>query len=204
MSAHPLRFIRQDIQSMHAYAIQPSEGMVKLDAMENPFTLPASLCRPRWGERLGAVAAEPLPRSTHRRPEATALERYVDMPQGYALMLGNGSDELISLLSMACQHARCGRHLGPRAGLCHVCLSTHLQGLTYVPVSLDRQTSSWTKPPCRPPSPSTNPPSCIWPTPTTLHRQFVGRGGDSPPHCPSQRLWRLGGVGRGLPAVFVS
>jgi hypothetical protein len=33
--------IRQDIVSMHAYAIQDSVGMVKLDAMENPHRLPA-------------------------------------------------------------------------------------------------------------------------------------------------------------------
>ena len=32
--------IRQDVQSMHGYAIQPSAGLVKLDAMENPFRLP--------------------------------------------------------------------------------------------------------------------------------------------------------------------
>ncbi len=30
------RLIRQDVQSMHAYAVQDSAGMVKLDAMENP------------------------------------------------------------------------------------------------------------------------------------------------------------------------
>ena len=40
---NPLRFIRQDIQSMHAYAIQDSAGMVKLDAMENPFSLSPEL-----------------------------------------------------------------------------------------------------------------------------------------------------------------
>ena len=51
----PLRFIRQDVQSMHAYAIQHSVGMVKLDAMENPFALPADL-QAKLGERLGAVA----------------------------------------------------------------------------------------------------------------------------------------------------
>ena len=39
----PLRFIRQDVQSMHAYAIQHSDGMVKLDAMENPFSLSPEL-----------------------------------------------------------------------------------------------------------------------------------------------------------------
>ena len=30
-----LKHIRQDVQSMHAYAIQDSTGMVKLDAMES-------------------------------------------------------------------------------------------------------------------------------------------------------------------------
>jgi histidinol-phosphate aminotransferase len=35
--------IRQDVQSMHAYAIQDSTGMVKLDAMENPFGLSARI-----------------------------------------------------------------------------------------------------------------------------------------------------------------
>ena len=42
---NPLRFIRQDIQSMHAYAIQDAAGMVKLDAMENPHPLPPELQR---------------------------------------------------------------------------------------------------------------------------------------------------------------
>jgi histidinol-phosphate aminotransferase len=37
------RLIRQDVQSMHAYAVQDSAGLVKLDAMENPHRLPADL-----------------------------------------------------------------------------------------------------------------------------------------------------------------
>ena len=37
------KLIRQDVQSMHAYAIQDSAGMVKLDAMENPHRLPMAL-----------------------------------------------------------------------------------------------------------------------------------------------------------------
>ena len=37
------RVIRQDIQSMHGYAVQPSAGMVKVDTMENPFRLPLNL-----------------------------------------------------------------------------------------------------------------------------------------------------------------
>jgi len=49
------RVIRRDIQDMHAYAVQPSAGLIKLDAMENPFTLPESL-QIELGDRLGRVA----------------------------------------------------------------------------------------------------------------------------------------------------
>ena len=88
----PLRFIRQDVQSMHAYAIQHSEGMVKLDAMENPFSLSPEL-QSKLGQRLGALAINRYP-SSRIDDLRTALSRYVDLPQGYGLMLGNGSDEI--------------------------------------------------------------------------------------------------------------
>ena len=52
--------IRQDVKSMHAYAIQPSAGMVKLDAMENPFRLPPAL-QQELGARLGRVAINRYP-----------------------------------------------------------------------------------------------------------------------------------------------
>ena len=35
----PLKFIRPDLQVMQAYHVQSATGMVKLDAMENPYTL---------------------------------------------------------------------------------------------------------------------------------------------------------------------
>ena len=54
--------IRQDVQSMHAYAIQDSVGMVKLDAMENPFGLPPALQAAHAGLR-GQFAAAPVPRA---------------------------------------------------------------------------------------------------------------------------------------------
>ena len=39
----PERMLRQDILSLHAYHVQPSPGMVKLDAMENPYLLPENI-----------------------------------------------------------------------------------------------------------------------------------------------------------------
>ena len=94
------RVIRQDVRSMHAYAIQDSAGLVKLDAMENPFRLPEALQR-ELGRRLGAVAINRYPTRCVGDVIA-ALAKYVDLPAGCKLMLGNGSDELISLLALAC------------------------------------------------------------------------------------------------------
>ena len=85
---------------MQAYAIQHSVGMVKLDAMENPFSLPPAL-QAELGQRLGAVAINRYP-GARIDSLRDALKAYVDLPAGYDLMLGNGSDELISLLAMAC------------------------------------------------------------------------------------------------------
>ena len=94
------RTLRQDVQSMHAYAIQPSAGLVKLDAMENPFRLPPELQR-ALGERLGRAGI-------NRYPVASGpalverLSAFVQLPAGCKLTLGNGSDELIDILSVAC------------------------------------------------------------------------------------------------------
>src|SRR5215470_12118128 len=94
------RVIRQDVQSTHGYAIQPSAGLTKLDAMENPFRLPPELQR-ELGERLGHVAINRYPVQSTVDVVA-ALSRHVQLPAGCKMMLGNGSDELIDMLSVAC------------------------------------------------------------------------------------------------------
>lgn len=131
-----LQRVRQDIQSMHAYAVQDSAGMVKLDAMENPFTLPPGL-QAALGERLGAVAINRYP-GARIEDLKQALARSIDLPDGHALMLGNGSDELISLLAMACDVPGAAI-LAPEPGFVMYAMSARLQGLAYhgVPLSAD-------------------------------------------------------------------
>ena len=133
-----LRFIRQDVQSMHAYAIQHSVGMVKLDAMENPFTLPATL-QTELGQRLARVEINRYPGARIDDLKA-ALQQHIDLPQGHALMLGNGSDELISLLAMACDaplsDGQPATVLAPEPGFVMYAMSAKLQGLAYVGVPL--------------------------------------------------------------------
>jgi histidinol-phosphate aminotransferase len=127
------RFIRQDVQGMHGYAIQPSTGMVKLDAMENPFRLPPAL-RQALGERLAEVAINRYPGSRIDDLRA-ALAQHVGLPDGFGLILGNGSDELISLLAMACDVPGASI-LAPLPGFVMYEMSAKLQGLRFVGVPL--------------------------------------------------------------------
>jgi histidinol-phosphate aminotransferase len=127
------RLIRHDVQGMHAYAVQPSAGLIKLDAMENPHRLSPSLQR-ELGERLGAVAINRYPGDrVHTLHEA--LARHAQVPAGFDLMLGNGSDELISLLAMACDVPGASI-LAPVPGFVMYGMSAQLQGLKFVPVDL--------------------------------------------------------------------
>jgi histidinol-phosphate aminotransferase len=127
------RVIRQDVQSMHGYAIQPSAGMVKLDAMENPFRLPEPL-QHELGERLGRVAINRYP-SHCVASVIEALSSYVQLPPGCKLMLGNGSDELISLLALACDVPG-AKVLAPLPGFVMYEMSAKLQGMGFVGVPL--------------------------------------------------------------------
>lgn len=134
---NPLTFIRSDVQGMHAYAVQDSRGMVKLDAMENPFTLPPAL-QALLGQRLGAVAINRYP-GARVGDLKRAVKNYVDLPANCELMLGNGSDELISLLAMACLAAKDKPQntiLAPLPGFVMYEMSAQLQGLSFVGVPL--------------------------------------------------------------------
>ncbi|OOG51458.1 histidinol-phosphate transaminase [Polaromonas sp. C04] len=128
--------IRQDIQSMHAYAVQDARGMVKLDAMENPHRLPPEL-QAELGRRLGALALNRYPDGRVNDLRA-ALAAYAKMPDGFDIMLGNGSDELISLLALACDIPGASI-LAPVPGFVMYAMSAQLQGLAFhgVPLTAD-------------------------------------------------------------------
>jgi len=130
------KVIRQDVQSMHGYAIQPSAGLIKLDAMENPFRLPVALQR-ELGERLGRVAINRYP-SACVADVIAALSVYVKLPAGCKMMLGNGSDELIALLALACDIPGASI-LAPLPGFVMYEMSAKLQGLKFIGVPLSAE-----------------------------------------------------------------
>jgi histidinol-phosphate aminotransferase len=127
------KLIRQDIQSMHAYAIQPSAGLIKLDAMENPHRLTPGL-QAELGARLGALALNRYP-AGQVDDLRRALAKYAGMPAGFDIMLGNGSDELISLVAMACDVPGASI-LAPLPGFVMYEMSAKLQGLKFIGVDL--------------------------------------------------------------------
>jgi histidinol-phosphate aminotransferase len=126
------RTLRQDVTSSAGYAIQPSAGMVKLDAMENPFGLPPALKR-ALGERLAEVAVNRYP--LNKGEVAAALAQHFEVPAGCKVIVGNGSDELIDLLSVACDVPG-ATVLAPLPGFVMYEMSARLRGLKFVGVPL--------------------------------------------------------------------
>jgi histidinol-phosphate aminotransferase len=99
MRVTPDQIIRDEIRAAGAYHVPDSRGYVKLDAMENPYGLPADLAA-----EVGQLAAE-APLNRYPDPGASALKarlrEVMDVPAGMELLVGNGSDEIILLLALA-------------------------------------------------------------------------------------------------------
>jgi len=91
--------IRTDVREMASYHVPSSAGLVKLDAMENPYRLPESL-RAALGARLADALINRYPVPSYAGlKQAIALR--LGVPTGYDVLLGNGSDELITMLCVA-------------------------------------------------------------------------------------------------------
>ena len=92
-------WIRPEIRALSAYHVQDASGLVKLDAMENPYTWPEYLRR-EWLERLRSVDVNRYP-DPQARELARELRSAMQVPLDMALLLGNGSDEIIQMLPLA-------------------------------------------------------------------------------------------------------
>jgi histidinol-phosphate aminotransferase len=95
----PASVLRPEILGWKAYHVADSTGMVKLDAMENPYRLPDSL-RELLGEALAEAAIHRYPDPSPHGLKALLRER-LDLPRDMEILLGNGSDEIIQLLCLA-------------------------------------------------------------------------------------------------------
>jgi histidinol-phosphate aminotransferase len=99
VDAYVARLIAPQVRALSAYSVADAKGLIKLDAMENPYSWPTEL-KNAWLEQLRAV-------DVNRYPDARAselkadLRQALDVPAAADVLLGNGSDELIQLLILA-------------------------------------------------------------------------------------------------------
>jgi histidinol-phosphate aminotransferase len=91
--------VRPEICALSAYTTTSAEGMIKLDAMENPFPLPDAV-RGRLGAALAQVAINRYPDIPADRVKRALVDAF-GIPDTLGLMVGNGSDELIQLITLA-------------------------------------------------------------------------------------------------------
>lgn len=99
MAVSPKDLIREDVLRLSAYHVPDSRGLVKLDAMENPYGLPDGL-----RDAVGLLARET---ALNRYPDPSGaalrlrLREVMGVPAGMDILLGNGSDEIIQILCLA-------------------------------------------------------------------------------------------------------
>ena len=91
--------IRDEIRASVAYPVGTTAGMIELHANENPWPLPASL-RGELAAAVAEAAVNRYPEGAGARVKA-ALAQALPVPAGAAMVLGNGSDELIQIITAA-------------------------------------------------------------------------------------------------------
>jgi histidinol-phosphate aminotransferase len=127
--------IREDVRNIAGYHVPDASGYVKLDAMENPYELPHAL-RVELGARLAdaVINRYPVPSYATLKQKIRAS---LGVPEGYDVIVGNGSDELITIMATAC--ARKDRRavvLAPTPAFVMFSMSAKFAGMDFVGVPL--------------------------------------------------------------------
>jgi len=96
--------IRNDIKQLAAYHVQDASGLIKLDAMENPYPLPDQI-RDEWASHIRKL-------NINRYPDAQmdGLRHAIADREGLQtdqVLLGNGSDEIIQMTLIAADQGAC-------------------------------------------------------------------------------------------------
>ena len=96
---------RKEVLAMSAYKVADATGLIKLDAMENPYSWPDAL-KEKWLQVLKECQLNRYPDPQARQLVET-IRRLNHIPNQFDILLGNGSDEIILLLLMALPSSSC-------------------------------------------------------------------------------------------------
>ena len=127
--------LRPELRKLSAYQVADASGLMKLDAMENPYDWSPEL-RQAWLQHLAQAQLNRYP-----QPDPAALKEKLRSRFGphseAAIILGNGSDELIQLLALAvAKPGACALNVSPSFSMYSII--AELVGLKNVVVDLDQ------------------------------------------------------------------
>lgn len=126
--------IRPEVRALRAYHVADAAGMIKLDAMENPYSLPREYAE-TLGDALAAIALNRYPDA-----QAAALKRALrqrfEIGDEYDIVIGNGSDELILLFALLVSRPGASL-LGVEPSFVMYRMITTYVGMRYVSVDLN-------------------------------------------------------------------
>lgn len=127
--------IRADVREAHSYNVPDSIGYIKLDAMENPYELPHHL-REELARRLADVVINRYPLPSYATLKSRIRDK-LGVPAGYDVILGNGSDELISIIATAtARQDKRAVLMAPEPAFVMFSRSARFAGMDYVGVPL--------------------------------------------------------------------
>ena len=128
-----VRLVKPEIRAMGAYQVPDSRGMVKLDAMENPFIWPESMQR-AWAELISSAHVNRYPHPDAPEVKEGIRQLYA-VPDGVDILLGNGSDELIQLIAMVVNGSK-RKILAPEPSFVMYQMVAGFLGMEYIGVPL--------------------------------------------------------------------
>lgn len=133
MAEGPQHWVRSAVRALTPYRVSDASGLIKLDAMENPYSWDAELTA-AWLEELRRVAINryPDPRACELRER---LREVMRIPPEVEVVLGNGSDELIQLVALTVS-APARAVLAPEPTFVMYRMSALACGMAYVGVGL--------------------------------------------------------------------
>ena len=134
LDTHLDRWVNKTIRDIGAYSVPDSTGMIKLDAMENPFVWPETMQK-AWSELMADAHVNRYPHPD--APEVKdSIRRLFNVSDDIDILLGNGSDELIQLIALVVNGS--GRKImSPEPSFVMYEMVAKFLGMTYVGMPLN-------------------------------------------------------------------
>lgn len=128
------KIIKPAILEAKAYHVPDSSGLIKMDAMENPYVWPDEI-KAAWSTYMEQAELNRYPDASTSELRAK-LSATLDLPDNTAMMFGNGSDELIQIIMLALNKSS-NVIMAPEPGFVMYKLLSSMLELDYVGVPLN-------------------------------------------------------------------